>query len=152
MRELSKSIGVDPAIMSRMVAGIKEFPVLRRKVDLFFGEALLTPAFEFCHWNMVKEAIGIDPVISTMPALRRRAMELGVATKKATREELVAKMVGAAASLTKSERDQQSPKKSKIRLGEVGPIHGIPSPARPRRSAAKGQSETIHTKIQTSSQ
>ncbi len=123
-----------------LVAGTKEFPALRRKVDLFFREPILTPPHEFYQWNMVSRAIGVDPVVAPMSILRQRARQLGVgSTRKLSREKLVSKMVGATAYRGKSE-------KSKITLGELadalGPLPGVPTSYSPRRGAAKAQSET----------
>lgn len=150
--DLAKTIGAYPTHLSAMIHGKIHLPIVMRKIDLFFGEPMFTPPHEFCHWNMVGEAIGIDPVISTMPALRRRAIELGVAPEKLTREELVTKMVGAAASKAKAEREQKATA-SKITLGRaveaLGPIPAILSPSRPLRSAAAGHSEKSQTKKQS---
>lgn len=156
MADLAAAIGVDRAHLSALVHGKVHFPIMARKVDLFFGKPLLTPAFEFSHFSMINEAIGIDPVTSTMAALRRRAVELGVESpEKLTREHLITKMVGAAASKAKAEREQKSTR-SKITLGmaveALGPIPGIPSPSRPRRSAAAGQSKKNQTKNESSKQ
>lgn len=144
MGELAKSIGVDPASLSRAVAGKKEFPALRRKVDLFFGEPILTLPHEFYYWNSVSDSIGVDPVAAPMSILRKRAKQLGVgATQKPTREHLVQKMLGAAAS-----RGQSG--KSKMTLGALanalGPLPGVPTSYSPRRGAAKAQSETSQTR------
>jgi len=100
----TQQIGVNFCQLSNTITGFKVDPVICRRIDLFFGQAILTPPHEFSHNNMVRDAIGIDPVISSVRELRKRARAMGVAnaagvrnSKKLDRAGLITGMVAEAA-------------------------------------------------------
>lgn len=146
MKDIADALGVSRAAICQLVNGSLRYVALCRRIDVYLGEAIFSGEYEFVHWNMVSELIGIDPISTPLGKLRPYARKMGViGTKHMCREDLITRMVGICASKNKADRAGKI-SRSKTTIGALvstlGPIPGIPSPSSPRRSAAKRKSQT----------
>ncbi len=93
--DLASKLSVSNVAVSNMLGGNGNFSRLRRKAELFLGEGIWSGEAAFSHNNIVAEHIGIDPILSTLPQLRRRAKQVGLTSLfRLSREELITRIFG----------------------------------------------------------
>lgn len=92
--DLCRHLGIGKAALSHLLEGASPWKPLRRRIDLFLGEPVLTPDFEFSHHNKVQTLIGIDPILCKTGDLCKLAESRGISTHRKSREALVTALVG----------------------------------------------------------